>query len=369
MRDAAARGRALSRAIESTLGRAAFEAFRATSRAFQRDRVSCERFHDYLTAVLHAHPGLLLEVLATLPDDANRRRLESLASRAEAAAASAERDERASDTVDRECRVEILEPGIVLLRGALDAETQAWLADEAFRVGDSSGDDNQDASTTDERAEGRRFESDEESKARRRRGFYDVVPADDPASAPVLRLNQGTRGRVILPIDRFPERLRRLTLSCVALARSATRETPHPMPAMRPTTTLVNFYKENASFKWHRDSEDPELQRTNKAPPIVSFTVGLSAEFAYKRRFEDAEHASVRLDSGDAFLFGGPARMIAHSVLRVLPNTTPGALRGRMRLNGRLNVTVRDIGRGVIDESAFPAYRVTYGGEVSQDHV
>ena len=99
------------------------------------------------------------------------------------------------------------------------------------------------------------------------------------------------------------------------------------MPAMRPTTTLVNFYKENASFKWHRDSEDPELQRTNKAPPIVSFTVGLSAEFAYKRRFEDAEHASVRLDSGDAFLFGGPARMIAHSVLRVLPNTTPGAPR------------------------------------------
>ena len=35
---------------------------------------------------------------------------------------------------------------------------------------------------------------------------------------------------------------------------------------MNPTTTLVNFYKEGASFKWHRDSEDPEVQRTNRAP-------------------------------------------------------------------------------------------------------
>ena len=296
MRDAAARGRALSRAIESTLGRAAFEAFRATSRAFQRDRVSCERFYDYLTAVLHAHPGLLLEVLATLPDDAKRRRLESLASRAEAAAASAERDERCVAT----------------------PSTASVASRSSNRASSSSA-----APSTPRRRRGSRTKPSASAtlpamitKTRRRptnarRGvalnptrrvkrtpprFYDVVPADDPASAPVLRLNQGTRGRVILPIDRFPERLRRLTLSCVALARSATRETPHPMPAMRPTTTLVNFYKENASFKWHRDSEDPELQRTNKAPPIVSFTVGLSAEFAYKRRYSLFPISSVRLD-------------------------------------------------------------------------
>jgi hypothetical protein len=46
----------------------------------------------------------------------------------------------------------------------------------------------------------------------------------------------------------------------------------------------------------------------------------------------------------------------------------PPMLRGRM-LHGRLNVTVRDIGRGVIDASKFPAYRVTYGGVDSSDHV
>jgi hypothetical protein len=28
---------------------------------------------------------------------------------------------------------------------------------------------------------------------------------------------------------------------------------------------------------------------------------------------------------------------------------------------GRLNITIRDIGRGRIDKSQFPAYRVIYG--------
>ena len=199
-------------------------------------------------------------------------------------------------------------------------------------------------------------------------GFYTSVPGDNPGDAPVLRLNQGTRGARHPGRGRVPPASETSAWRCVALAAEATASHEHPMPTMNPTTTLVNFYKEGASFKWHRDSEDPEVQRTNRAPPIVSFTVGLSCEFAYKRRFEDANHDVVRLDSGDVLLFGGPARMIVHSVLRVLPRTMPPGLRGKM-LHGRLNVTVRDIGRGVIDASAFPAYRVRYGGELADDQV
>ena len=108
--------------------------------------------------------------------------------------------------------------------------------------------------------------------------------------------------------------------------------------------------------------------RSNRAPPIVSFTVGLSADFAYKRHFEDERHETVRLNSGDVLLFGGPARMIVHSVTRVIPKTMPGMLRGKM-LHGRLNITIRDIGRGVIDTSMFPAYRVTYDDVASSDQL
>ena len=67
-------------------------------------------------------------------------------------------------------------------------------------------------------------------------------------------------------------------------------------------------------------------------------------------------------------LFGGPARMIVHSVTRVIPKTMPSMMRGKM-LHGRLNVTVRDIGRGVIDTSMFPAYRVSYDNVVSTDQL
>jgi hypothetical protein len=40
---------------------------------------------------------------------------------------------------ERQSRVEVLEPGIVCLRRAIDLETQAWLADTAFEVGESGG--------------------------------------------------------------------------------------------------------------------------------------------------------------------------------------------------------------------------------------
>ena len=102
MRDAAA-GRALSRAIESTLGRAAFEAFRATSRAFQRDRVSCERFP------IASPPSSTPTRASSEVRDARTTRSAVGSSPSSRAGRPplAERDERASDTVDRECRVGI----------------------------------------------------------------------------------------------------------------------------------------------------------------------------------------------------------------------------------------------------------------------
>ena len=341
-----ARVRTMVRGLKTLLGPDGYAAFRATGRAYQLDDVDADAYYRYLHDVLGtSHPGLLREVLATLPDERKRSALDALHASASASVASANRGGEGGVSTPSPSAVEVLAPGLVVLRKALDLDAQAWLAAAAFDVGESrAGDENQAG------------------------GFYTSVPGDNPGDAPVLRLNQGTRGRVILDADAFPPRLRNLCLECVALAAGATASHEHPMPTMNPTTTLVNFYKEGASFKWHRDSEDPEVQRTNRAPPIVSFTVGLSCDFAYKRRFEDANHGVVRLDSGDVLLFGGPARMIVHSVLRVLPRTMPPGLRGKM-LHGRLNVTVRDIGRGVIDASAFPAYRVRYGGELADDQV
>jgi alkylated DNA repair protein (DNA oxidative demethylase) len=46
---------------------------------------------------------------------------------------------------------------------------------------------------------------------------------------------------------------------------------------------------------------------------------------------------ALRLESGDAFVFGGPARLRYHGVSRIVPGTAPPAL----GLAGRFNLTFR----------------------------
>jgi alkylated DNA repair protein (DNA oxidative demethylase) len=46
---------------------------------------------------------------------------------------------------------------------------------------------------------------------------------------------------------------------------------------------------------------------------------------------------TILLQSGDAFVFGGPSRLRYHGVARILPGTSPGPL----GLEGRLNLTFR----------------------------
>ncbi|KAK3232726.1 hypothetical protein CYMTET_56944 [Cymbomonas tetramitiformis] len=231
----------------------------------------------------------------------------------------------------KKARVQVLQPGLVLLKGALDIATQIYLVQEAFRLGDGSN----------------------ESGG----GFYSEENPEERAT-PCFKLNMGSRGRLIDTIQSFPDRFREICLECLQQGMAADEN----LTEMDPTTLLLNFYKENAEFKWHKDSEDPELVRQRLGKTIVSFTVGLSANFGYKMSFESEEHGTVRLDSGDVLLFGGPSRMIVHSVLRVIPKTMPPQLRGKMR-TGRLNVTFRDVGCGSIDVTQFPRYRVSYDTE------
>jgi len=49
----------------------------------------------------------------------------------------------------------------------------------------------------------------------------------------------------------------------------------------------------------------------------------------------------VALESGDLFVFGGPARLAYHGVPRTLPGTGP---HGIGLPSGRLNITLRESG-------------------------
>lgn len=76
--------------------------------------------------------------------------------------------------------------------------------------------------------------------------------------------------------------------------------------------------------------------------PVVSFSLGDTAEFLYGD-VEDADKASkIDLESGDVLVFGGQSRLIFHGVSRIKPKTAPSWLAVQSNLRpGRLNLTFR----------------------------
>jgi len=71
--------------------------------------------------------------------------------------------------------------------------------------------------------------------------------------------------------------------------------------------------------------------------PVVSISLGDTARFLFGGvRRRDAVESRL-LGSGDAFVFGGPARLRYHGVSRIVPGTAPPEL----KIAGRFNLTFR----------------------------
>jgi alkylated DNA repair protein (DNA oxidative demethylase) len=118
-----------------------------------------------------------------------------------------------------------------------------------------------------------------------------------------------------------------------ALARSIAREAAMPFD---PDLCILNYYDADGRMGLHQDKD--EGQRSLAAGlPVVSISLGDTARFLFgglKRK--DAIDARL-LESGDAFVFGGPARLRYHGVSRIVPGTAPPAL----EITGRFNLTFR----------------------------
>jgi alkylated DNA repair dioxygenase AlkB len=83
-----------------------------------------------------------------------------------------------------------------------------------------------------------------------------------------------------------------------------------------------------------KDESDASLAR---GLPVVSISLGDTARFLFGgvRRRDLVE--PIPLASGDAFVFGGPARLRYHGVSRIIPGSAPAEL----GLSGRFNMTFR----------------------------
>ncbi|WP_457089439.1 alpha-ketoglutarate-dependent dioxygenase AlkB [Microvirga sp. P5_D2] len=100
-----------------------------------------------------------------------------------------------------------------------------------------------------------------------------------------------------------------------------------------PDACLINFYEPTARMGMHQDKDEKEF-----AAPVVSLSLGDTALFRYGGLDRKDPTKSVKLRSGDAIVFGGPARLIYHGIDRLMPGTSDLLPQG-----GRINLTLRKV--------------------------
>jgi alkylated DNA repair protein (DNA oxidative demethylase) len=105
---------------------------------------------------------------------------------------------------------------------------------------------------------------------------------------------------------------------------------------VRPDICLINWYGADGRMGLHQD-KDESAESLEAGLPVVSLSLGDTARFLFggARRRDPVE--TLLLESGDAFVFGGPARRRYHGVSRIIPGTAPPEL----GVEGRFNLTFR----------------------------
>ena len=95
--------------------------------------------------------------------------------------------------------------------------------------------------------------------------------------------------------------------------------------SVKPDLCIVNWYRDSSRMGLHQDKDESPASLADGLP-VVSFSIGDSAQFLFGglRRRDPVE--KILLESGDVFVFGGSARLRYHGVTRVLPGTAPSGL-------------------------------------------
>ena len=85
-----------------------------------------------------------------------------------------------------------------------------------------------------------------------------------------------------------------------------------------PDVALVNYYDGQAKMGMHQDKDELD------PAPVVSLSLGDTCIFRFGNTDNrNKPYEDIRLASGDAFVFGGPARFAFHGVTKILDATAP----------------------------------------------
>jgi alkylated DNA repair protein (DNA oxidative demethylase) len=168
-------------------------------------------------------------------------------------------------------------------------------------------------------------------------GYVPVVRGGGSMHVRMLCLGRHWNGRIYryearrgdydqLPVPPLPHEFRELAQR-IAVAAGMFFE---------PDICILNYYDEEGRMGLHQD-KDESAESLAAALPVVSVSLGDTARFLFGglRRRDPVE--TVLLKSGDAFVFGGPARLRYHGVSRIVPSSAPPEL----GITGRFNLTFR----------------------------
>ena len=148
-------------------------------------------------------------------------------------------------------------------------------------------------------------------------------------------------GQRVLPVPEWLVRLGRTALAAAEAVPNPADAAGNGLPpgtasGYAPDAVLANFYDAAASMGMHQDRDEPDLA------PVVSLSLGDRCLFRFgNSETRNRPYQDIELSSGDLFVFGGPARLAYHGVVRVFPGTAPTGLGLD---SGRINLTLRQTG-------------------------
>jgi len=130
-----------------------------------------------------------------------------------------------------------------------------------------------------------------------------------------------------LNVPPLPDPLRALASDIAAAAGTA----------LRADVCILNFYDPSDGRMGMHQDKDESAASLAAGHPVVSISLGDTARFQFGGLKRRDPVQTIALESGDAFVFGGPARLRYHGVARIIPGSGPDALGFR----GRFNLTFR----------------------------
>jgi DNA alkylation damage repair protein AlkB len=169
-------------------------------------------------------------------------------------------------------------------------------------------------------------------------GFYTpIFRGGHPMSVRMLCLGRHWNARTYSYEDRRSDIDGRptpgLPLDLASIARRAGQAAGF---TFSPDLCIVNWYTAASRMGLHQD-KDESAESLARGVPVVSISIGDTARFLLGGLTRRDPVDQVLLESGDAFVFGGPSRLRYHGVSRIEPGTAPAGL----PFEGRLNLTFR----------------------------